>query len=55
MPRLLEHRAQHTQVHRLSRHLLEPAQDILVLGICLALCGPTVGSLGAPPERAAEP
>jgi uncharacterized membrane protein (DUF373 family) len=29
----------HTHVHRLSRHLLEPAQDLLVLGIGLALFG----------------
>ncbi len=29
----------HTHVHRLSRRLLEPAQDLLVLGIGLALFG----------------
>jgi hypothetical protein len=29
----------HTHVHRLSRHLLEPAQGLLVLGIGLALFG----------------
>src|SRR5260221_11135077 len=29
----------HTHVHRLSRRLLEPAQDLLVLGIGLSLFG----------------
>jgi uncharacterized membrane protein (DUF373 family) len=29
----------HTAVHRLTRHLLEPAQDLLVLGVGLALFG----------------
>jgi hypothetical protein len=29
----------HTHVHRLTRHFLEPAQDILVLAIGLALFG----------------
>jgi uncharacterized membrane protein (DUF373 family) len=31
--------APHTHVHRLTRHFLEPAQDILVLAIGLALFG----------------
>lgn len=35
----------HTTVHRLSRRLLEPAQDLLVLGIALALFGWMVRSL----------
>ena len=29
----------HTHIHRLTRHLLEPAQDLLVLAIGLALFG----------------
>ncbi|MCU1298318.1 MAG: hypothetical protein JWO91_2596, partial [Acidobacteriaceae bacterium] len=29
----------HTQVHRLTRQFLEPAQDILVVGIGLTLFG----------------
>ena len=29
----------HTHIHRLTRHFLEPAQDLLVLGIGLALFG----------------
>ena len=29
----------HTHVHRVSRRLLEPAQDLIVLGIGLALFG----------------
>jgi uncharacterized membrane protein (DUF373 family) len=36
---LIEQRAPHTHVHRLTRHFLEPAQDILVLAIALALFG----------------
>lgn len=35
----------HTDVHRLSRHLLEPAQDVLVLGIGLTLFGLMVRTL----------
>ena len=31
--------ALHTHIHRLTRHLLEPAQDVLVLAIGLALFG----------------
>ena len=37
--------AQHTGVHRLTRHLLEPAQDVLVLGIGLALFGVMIRTL----------
>jgi uncharacterized membrane protein (DUF373 family) len=29
----------HTHVHRLTRHFLEPAQDIIVLGVAVALFG----------------
>jgi uncharacterized membrane protein (DUF373 family) len=32
-------RAPHTAVHRLARRFLEPAQDLLVLGIALTLFG----------------
>ncbi|MCU1219904.1 MAG: hypothetical protein JWN42_1101 [Candidatus Angelobacter sp.] len=35
----------HTQVHRIARRLLEPAQDLLVLGIGLALFGLMVRTL----------
>jgi uncharacterized membrane protein (DUF373 family) len=35
----------HTQVHRAARRLLEPAQDLLVLGIGLALFGLMVRTL----------
>ena len=35
----------HTQVHRVARRLLEPAQDLLVLGIGLALFGFMVRTL----------
>jgi uncharacterized membrane protein (DUF373 family) len=35
----------HTQVHRVARRLLEPAQDLLVLGIGLALFGLMVRTL----------
>jgi uncharacterized membrane protein (DUF373 family) len=35
----------HTHVHKLSRHLLEPAQDLLVLGIGIALFGLMARSL----------
>ena len=31
--------APHTAVHRLARRFLEPAQDLLVLGIALTLFG----------------
>jgi uncharacterized membrane protein (DUF373 family) len=31
--------APHTDIHRLSRRFLEPAQDLLMLGIALALFG----------------
>ncbi|MER3421730.1 MAG: hypothetical protein C4290_14915 [Chloroflexota bacterium] len=34
-----ELRAPHTQVHRLSRRFLEPIQDVLVLGLGIALFG----------------
>ena len=36
----------HTHVHRLTRHFLEPAQDILVLAIGLALFGLMVRTIG---------
>jgi uncharacterized membrane protein (DUF373 family) len=36
----------HTHVHRLTRQFLEPAQDILVLAIGLALFGIMIRSLG---------
>lgn len=39
MLRRTEFAAIHTDVHRLSRRFLEPAQDILVLGVGLALFG----------------
>ena len=35
----------HTGVHRLTRHLLEPAQDLLVLAIGLTLFGVMIRSL----------
>jgi uncharacterized membrane protein (DUF373 family) len=35
----------HTQVHRVARRLLEPAQDLLVLGIGLAVFGLMVRTL----------
>lgn len=35
----------HTQVHRIARRVLEPAQDLLVLGIGLALFGLMVRTL----------
>lgn len=35
----------HTHVHRVSRRLLEPAQDLIVLGIGLALFGLMARSL----------
>jgi len=38
-------RASHTDVHRVARRFLEPAQDILVLGIGLALFGLMVRTL----------
>jgi uncharacterized membrane protein (DUF373 family) len=37
--------ASHTDVHRMARRFLEPAQDILVLGIGLALFGLMVRTL----------
>jgi uncharacterized membrane protein (DUF373 family) len=40
-----EARIPYTHVHRLTRHFLEPAQDILVLAIGLALFGIMVHSL----------
>jgi uncharacterized membrane protein (DUF373 family) len=39
MTRGSEPRPAHTDVHRLSRRFLEPAQDLLVLGLGLALFG----------------
>jgi len=36
----------HTQVHRLTRHFVEPAQDLLVLGIGLTLFGLMARTLG---------
>jgi uncharacterized membrane protein (DUF373 family) len=39
LPRDFKTDIPHTQVHRISRRLLEPAQDLLVLGIGLALFG----------------
>lgn len=39
MVREFKHDVPHTQVHRVARRLLEPAQDLLVLGIGLALFG----------------
>ena len=35
----MAHMAPHTAVHRLARRFLEPAQDLLVLGIALTLFG----------------
>ena len=35
----MAHLAPHTAVHRLARRFLEPAQDLLVLGIALTLFG----------------
>jgi uncharacterized membrane protein (DUF373 family) len=35
----MAHGASHTAVHRLARGFLEPAQDVLVLGIALTLFG----------------
>ncbi|HEV7674271.1 MAG TPA: phosphate-starvation-inducible PsiE family protein [Candidatus Angelobacter sp.] len=35
----------HTQVHRVARRLLEPAQDLLVVGVGLALFGLMVRTL----------
>jgi uncharacterized membrane protein (DUF373 family) len=37
--------ASHTAVHRLARRFLEPAQDVIVLGIGLALFGVMVRTL----------
>ena len=45
MFRNLKPEVPHTQVHRVARRLLEPAQDLLVLGIGLALFGFMVRSL----------
>jgi uncharacterized membrane protein (DUF373 family) len=45
MFRDLKHDVPHTQVHRIARRLLEPAQDLLVLGIGLALFGLMVRTL----------
>jgi uncharacterized membrane protein (DUF373 family) len=39
MTRGSEPRTSHTEIHRLSRRFLEPAQDLLVLGLGLALFG----------------
>jgi uncharacterized membrane protein (DUF373 family) len=39
--------AQHTHVHRLTRHLLEPAQDLIVLGIGLTLFGIMIRTLAS--------
>jgi hypothetical protein len=36
----------HTAVHHVARRFLEPAQDLLVLGIALALLGLMVRALG---------
>jgi uncharacterized membrane protein (DUF373 family) len=36
----------HTQIHRLTRQFLEPAQDVLVLGIGLILFGLMIRTLG---------
>jgi uncharacterized membrane protein (DUF373 family) len=36
----------HTQVHRLTRHLLEPAQDLLVVSIGLTLFGLMIRTIG---------
>lgn len=45
MFRDLKLEVRHTQVHRVARRLLEPAQDLLVLGIGLALFGLMVRTL----------
>jgi uncharacterized membrane protein (DUF373 family) len=45
MVRDFKHDVPHTQVHRIARRLLEPAQDLLVLGIGLALFGLMVRTL----------
>ncbi|MGZ4858044.1 MAG: phosphate-starvation-inducible PsiE family protein [Candidatus Angelobacter sp.] len=45
MVRDFKHDVPHTQVHRIARQLLEPAQDLLVLGIGLALFGLMVRTL----------
>jgi uncharacterized membrane protein (DUF373 family) len=45
MPHDLKFAVPHTEVHRISRKLLEPAQDLLVLGIGLALFGLMVRTL----------
>ena len=52
----MAHLAPHTAVHRLARRFLEPAQDLLVLGIALTLFGlmtralvRLVGEIFAPP------
>jgi uncharacterized membrane protein (DUF373 family) len=37
MPRVLEVRIPHTSVHRAARRFLEPARDVLVVGIGLSL------------------
>ena len=38
--------ASHTLVHRVARRFLEPTQDVLVLGIAVALFGLMVRTLG---------
>jgi uncharacterized membrane protein (DUF373 family) len=45
LPRDFKTDIPHTQVHRFARRLLEPAQDLLVLGIGLALFGLMVRTL----------
>jgi uncharacterized membrane protein (DUF373 family) len=45
MVRDFKHDVPHTQVHRVARRLLEPAQDLLVLAIGLALFGLMVRTL----------
>ena len=51
----IELRAPHTDIHRLSRRFLEPAQDLLVLGLALALFGLMARTLAGLVRQLLEP